>query len=157
MKSECIFSCLILIFSSLITENLVAQQSGYQLPPQDIVDIVDAKPTPSVSLSPDAEWMLMVDRDAMPDIADVSRRMLQLAGVRIDPASNGRFQTSYFKGMTLRARSADPSGIQNEETRFEIPLPENPKISSISWSHNSKHFAFVLVTDKGQQLWNLKC
>jgi len=153
MKSECIFSCLILIFSSLITENLVAQQSGYQLPPQDIVDIVDAKPTPSVSLSPDAEWMLMVDRDAMPDIADVSRRMLQLAGVRIDPASNGRFQTSYFKGMTLRARSADPSGIQNEETHFEIPLPENPKISSISWSHNSKHFAFVLVTDKGQQLW----
>ena len=153
MKSKCIFSCLILIFSSLIVEELVAQQSGYQLPPQAIVDIVDAKPTPSVSLSPDAEWMLMIDRDAMPDIADVSRRMLQLAGMRIDPASNGRFQTGYLRGMTLRKRSADPSGIQNEDTHFKIPLPENPKVSSVSWSHNSKDFAFVLVTDKGQQLW----
>ena len=153
MKSKCIFSCLILIFSSLIVEELVAQQSGYQLPPKAIVDIVDAKPTPFVSLSPDAEWMLMVDRDAMPDIADVSRRMLQLAGIRIDPASNGRFQTSYLRGITLRNRSADPSGIQNEETHFKIPMPENPKVSSISWSHNSKNFAFVLVTDKGQQLW----
>ena len=153
MKSKCIFSCLLLIFSSLIAKELVAQQSGYQLPPQAIVDIVDAKPTPLVSLSPDAEWMLMVDRDAMPDIADVSRRMLQLAGIRIDPASNGRFQTSYLKGLTLRNRSANPSGIQNEETHFKIPMPENPKVSSISWSHNSKNFAFVLVTDKGQQLW----
>ena len=60
MTSKCIFNCLILIFSSLIAEVLVAQQSGYQLPPQAIVDIVDAKPTPTVSLSPDNEWMLMV-------------------------------------------------------------------------------------------------
>ena len=153
MTSKCIFNCLILIFSSLIAEVLVAQQSGYQLPPQAIVDIVDAKPTPTVSLSPDNEWMLMVDRDAMPDIADVSRRMLQLAGMRIDPASNGPFQTGYLRGLTLRSRSADPSGIQNEDTHFKIPLPENPRISSVSWSHNSKDFAFVLVTDKGQQLW----
>ena len=153
MKSKCIFSCLLLILLSLAVKELAAQQSGYQLPPQAIVDIVDAKPTPFVSLSPDAEWMLMVDRDAMPDIADVSRRMLQLAGIRIDPASNGRFQTSYLRGITLRNRSADPSGIQNEETHFKIPMPENPKVSSISWSHNSKNFAFVLVTDKGQQLW----
>ena len=136
---------------------LVAQQSGYQIPPQAIVDIVDAKPTPSVSLSPDTEWVLMIDRDAMPDIADVSRRMLQLAGMRIDPAANGRFQTGHLRGMTLRSRNAVPSGIQNEDTHFEIPLSENPKISSVSWSHDSKKFAFVLVTDKGQQLWVSSC
>ena len=54
MKPKCIFSCLLLILLSLAVKELAAQQSGYQLPPQAIVDIVDAKPTPFVSLSPDA-------------------------------------------------------------------------------------------------------
>ena len=80
----------------------------------------------------------------MPDIADVSRRMLQLAGIRIDPASNGTFQTSYLKGLTLRTRNANPDGNENEKSHFKIALPENPKISRVSWSHNSQYFAFVL-------------
>ncbi|MFK7767487.1 MAG: alpha/beta hydrolase family protein [Mariniblastus sp.] len=153
MKFTCIIACLLLVVSSIFVGELVAQQSGYQLPPQGIVDIIDAKPEPSVSLSPDAEWMMMIDRDAMPDIADVSRRMLQLGGLRIDPAANSTFRTGYLKGLTLRARDAAPDGNKDETTHFKIPLPDNPKISAVSWSHNSKDFAFVLVTDKGQQLW----
>ena len=79
-------------------------QQGYQLPAQEVVDIIDAAPAPGVSLSPDRRWMLLIDRPAMPSIKDVSRRMLRLAGMRIDPAANGRFQTSYSTGLSLRAR-----------------------------------------------------
>ena len=89
-----------------ISSNLLAQDTGYQLPPQEVVDIIDAAPEPAISFSPDTQWMLMIDRDAMPGIEDVSRRMLQLAGMRIDPAANGPFQTSFHKGLSIRARDS---------------------------------------------------
>jgi dipeptidyl aminopeptidase/acylaminoacyl peptidase len=149
MKLNHFWICLTLFLSSSSMQ-LLGQDSGYKLPPQAVVDIIDAAPEPSVSLSPDTQWMMMIDRDAMPDIADVSRRMLQLGGVRIDPAANGRFQTGYLKGMSLRPRNMDP----NDESKLaRIPLPDNAKISTVSWSHNSKNFAFTLVTDQGQELW----
>jgi dipeptidyl aminopeptidase/acylaminoacyl peptidase len=133
-------------FSSLTsTRELSGQGSGYQLPPQQVVEIIDAPPEPAIGFSPDTNWMLMLDRDAMPRIEDVSRRMLQLAGLRIDPVANGRFQTSFGVGLSLRARDS------KEVVR--IPLPGGAKLSSMSWSHDSLRFAYVLVTDGGQQLW----
>lgn len=128
----------------------MAQASGYKLPPQAVVDIIDATPAPGVSFSPNREWMLLVDRDAMPDIEDVSRRMLALAGMRIDPTSNGSFQTSFNRGITLSKRDAL---AKNNKSAIRIELPDDVKISRISWSHNSKYFSFAVVTDQGQQLW----
>ncbi len=87
---------------SLQFEGLMADENGYQLPPQEVVDIIDAKPEPIVSFSPDANWMVLIDFDAMPDIADISRRMLELAGLRVDPVANSGFSTSFYHGITLR-------------------------------------------------------
>ena len=104
MKSNLIF-CFACLFSfSFACEELMAQSSSYKLPPQAVVDIIDTPSAPGVSFSPNREWMLLVDRDAMPDIEDVSRRMLALAGMRIDPTSNGPFQTSFNRGITLVKR-----------------------------------------------------
>ncbi len=122
-----------------------AQRSGYELPPPEVVDIIDAAPEPSVSLSPNTEWMLLVDRDAMPSIADVSRRMLRLAGLRIDPAANGRFLTSFNSGISLRRR--------DQPAAEPVPIVKDAKISSVSWSHDSRSVAYVLVKDAGQELW----
>jgi dipeptidyl aminopeptidase/acylaminoacyl peptidase len=121
------------------------QESGYRLPPQEVVDIINATPDPAISFSPDTQWMLMVDRQAMPGIEDVSRRMLQLAGLRIDPAANAQFETSFDTGLSIRQRDSKDA--------VRIPLPENAKLNGVSWSHDSKKFAYILVTDKGQELW----
>ena len=120
-------------------------QEAYRLPPKEVVDIIDAKPEPSVSLSPDGNWMLLVERDAMPGIEDLSRRMLRLAGLRIDPVANSRFQTGFYTGISIRKR--------DDRSTTEIPVPENAKLSGVSWSHDSKTILFTVVTDKGSQLW----
>lgn len=120
-------------------------QTAYQTPPQEVIDIVDAMPEPSVSLSPDAKWMLYVDRNSMPDIADLARRMVGVAGMRIDPIANGGFQTDYFRGLTVRQRES------NAQTR--IPVAEPARIATISWSHDSQSFVFANVTESGTQLW----
>lgn len=145
-----IVSLIALFFFVTTNEDLVAKQTNYQQPPQSVVDIIDAAPSPSVSFSPDRKWMFLIERDAMPDIEDVARRMLQLAGLRIDPVANGSFQTSFSTGMILRRRDANPNDV-SAQTR--IDLPANAKLSQVSWSHNSKDFVFVVVTDNGQQLW----
>ena len=127
------------------SQNNLHGQQTYQLPPQEVVDIIDAKPVPAISLSPDRKWMLMVERPAMPSIADLSRRMLRLAGMRIDPAANSRFSTSYNTGLSLRPLESD--------TSVRVPLPEGGKLAGVVWSHLADRFAFIVVTEDGQQLW----
>ncbi len=136
-------TCLLLEISIMSTA--AYGQTTYQLPPQEVVDIVDAKPEPSVSVSPDAKWMVYVDRNAMPDIADLARRVVGLAGIRIDPIANGGFQTDFFRGLSIRKR--DSAAL----TR--VPVPEPARIASISWSHNSQALVFTNVTEAGTQLW----
>ncbi|MEM9943399.1 MAG: prolyl oligopeptidase family serine peptidase [Planctomycetota bacterium] len=156
----CIFS-LILIMGVVMTDFISAQDAGYRLPPQEVIDIIDAAPEPAVSMSPDAKWMLLLERDAMPDISDVSRRMLQLAGMRLDPISNGPFQTSFFRGIGLRPVDSDPN---QTVAKVQIPLDQIAdqtnstavKIAAVAWSHNSVDFAFSVVTSDGQQLWRAK-
>lgn len=120
-------------------------QTGYQLPPKSIVDIVDAKPDPGLFWSPDTEWVVFADRDALPDVADLGRRMLSLAGIRIDPVSRGGFQTDFYRGLSLRRRDA--------ESLVRIPMEADVRIGSISWSHRSQAFVYTKIQAHGTELW----
>lgn len=120
-------------------------QGGYRLPPQEVVDIIDAPSSPMVRFSPDRQWMLLVERSAMPSIADVSRRMLRLAGMRIDPAANARYTTTFYSALSLRSLDG------RQEVR--IPLPSEQRLASVTWSHDSMHFAFVVIGQKGSSLY----
>ena len=135
---------LIFIFSLFLTRMSHAQ-STYRLPPQEVVDILDAPPEPSVAFSPNGQWRLLIEHDAMPGIAALARRMLQLAGMRIDPAANAEFQIDYAKGLVLQA--------QNGARSTRLPLPQSTRIGQISWSHLSDRFIYTLVTDRGTELW----
>ena len=139
---------LLLMLGNCIATPLLLAQGTYEEPPQEVVDIIDAAPVPSVSISPDRQWMMMIGRSAMPSIEDLSRRMLRLAGMRIDPAANSRFSTRFYSSLSLRRADG--------ETAIKVPIPDDARISGISWSHRSDHFAFTTVTDKGQQLWVAK-
>ncbi len=120
-------------------------QEPYRLPPKEVVDIIDAKLDPGISLSPDTNWMLLIDRTAMPSIEDVSRRMLRLGGMRIDPAGNCQFQTRFNAGLSVRQRDG------GEATR--VPMPEGGKLLGTAWCHDSSAFAFTVITDNGMELW----
>ena len=123
-------------------------QDSYRRPPDDIVAIVDARPAPSLDFSPDSEHVLVIESDAMPSIADVSRRMLRLAGMRIDPGANARHRTSFDAGLSVREWK-DSGG----ERAVRVPLPEGARLADASWSHDSEHFFFTLVTGDGTELW----
>jgi len=135
----------VLCFSDWLPKASVLAQENYRLPPEEVVDIIDAPPPPSVSFSPDGEWMLLTERDAMPSLEEISRRMLRLAGLRIDPAANSRFRTSYNRSVSLRKTSgSEPLRVQ---------LPADAKLASTRWSHRSDGFVITTVDDTGTTLW----
>ncbi|MHC4767082.1 MAG: alpha/beta hydrolase family protein [Planctomycetota bacterium] len=117
----------------------------YRLPPREVVEIVDAPPPPSVRPSPDQLWLLLVEGTALPPIEDVSRRMLRLAGSRIDPAANASFRTSFDRGLRLRRTGA--------RADRRLVIPEGGRLATTSWSHDSRHLVWTVVTDRGTELW----
>ena len=122
-----------------------AGQQGYRLPPQEVVELVDARPAPSVSFSPDHTFMLFIQRASLPTIADLSRPMLRLAGMRLDPDARGPYRTSFSEALAL--------GTREGEARVDIPLPEGARIIGTTWSHTSRHFLVTLLGEGGAELW----
>ncbi len=42
------------------------------MPPQVLADMIDAPPTPFVAVSPDNEWLLLLERPGNPPISEVA-------------------------------------------------------------------------------------
>jgi dipeptidyl aminopeptidase/acylaminoacyl peptidase len=136
---------LIALLLALWVSTAAAQQEGYRLPPPDVVALVDAPASPGVEVSPDARFLLIVERGDLPSIEDVTRPWLPLAGVRIDPAANMAFRTGFDRGLVL-------SPVEGGEQQ-RIPLPEGAQVVSVDWSHTSRALAYTLRTDAGLELW----
>lgn len=133
-----------LIFIFLFSVTLFAQEP-YKLPPKEVIDIVNAPPTPRVSLSPTAEFMLLVEYEAMPSIAYMAQPLLRIAGTRILPKYNSRQVTSFNTGFTIKS-------IKDGSTK-KIPFPEGAKFGSYRWSLDGKWIAFTRYVDTGVELW----
>src|ERR1700756_1233474 len=118
---------------------------GYQKAPQPISDILSARPTPLVQASPNGKWVLAADRVAYPPVADLAQPMLRLAGLRINPATNGRHHPPRFVRLHLYYTAG------NEQA--EIQVPRNGYLSVPEWSQDSQHFAFTNTTAGGIELW----
>jgi dipeptidyl aminopeptidase/acylaminoacyl peptidase len=123
----------------------LAAQEPYKLPPQVVVDILDAPPLPAASVSPDRQWLLLLEQRNMPTIAELARPMLRLAGSRINPRTTGPQLPGPITGLLLK-RIADGS-----ERRIGVPAPAS--FSFVSWAPGSRAVAFVQTRDSGLVLW----
>lgn len=122
-----------------------APASGYLLPPKAIIDILDALPPPAVQLSPAKDVVALLDRASMPTIAQLSQPMHRLAGVRINPRTNGPHRTQSARAITLKSIA---DGVEKKVT-----VPANPMLSWIGFSKDGKRFAFTQQRDNGIELW----
>jgi len=132
----------------LVTAIAQAQSpaNGYQTPCQALVDIVDAPPTPGVSLSPDKKWMLLLERPSLPPISELAEPELRIAGLRLSPQTNGRSRTNPSNGLKLIR-------IDDLEERAILGLPSDPAIEYVRWSPDAKWISFTHTTEKGIELW----
>jgi dipeptidyl aminopeptidase/acylaminoacyl peptidase len=122
----------------------VELESTYRKPAIEVVKIVDAKPTPRVSLSPDEKRMLMMSYPSLPGIDLLSEAMLRLAGERINPERNATQRTRYYDGLTLVTIEGG--------AKLELDLT-GKKAVNVLWSPDSQHLAFLSPTETGMELW----
>lgn len=120
----------------------------YQQPPAPIAQILDAKPNPGVSVSPDRKTLLLTDRSNLPSIAELSEPMLRLAGYRINPRNNGpaNSRVSWLTGLSFQS-------IDGGAARPVTGLPANARLTNTSWAPDGRTVAFLVNVPSGLELW----
>ncbi len=108
----------------------------FQQPPKDIVDLVTAAPTPSVSFSGSGEYMVMLHRASMPSIEELAQPEYRIAGVRLNPANFGGSRQTYFNAVQIKA-------LKTGQLIEVTGLPEGLRGSSLQWSPSHRHFALL--------------
>ena len=88
---------------------------------------------------------MLLSYQTYPSIKEVARPMLRLAGLRINPRTNGPHRTTRYTRYVLK-RLSDGS----ERT---IATPRNAHLSPPLWSPDGKRFAFLNTTQRGLELW----
>jgi len=135
IKYHFVKNILILVF---LTFQILLADDGYKMPPKAIADLVDAPVTPNVSLSPDNNNILILERASLPSIKELSQPELRLAGLRINPATNGRSRANNYIGIIIQ-------NINSGRQKRVKGLPKSGKISSVIWSPNGKQIALSVI------------
>jgi dipeptidyl aminopeptidase/acylaminoacyl peptidase len=118
---------------------------GYQLPPKEIVAILDAPPPPTTDLSPTRDTLALIERASMPALIELAQPVLRLGGRRINPRTNGPHRAQLSRAVSLKS-IADGS----ERT---VTVPADPALSWIGFSPDGQRFAFTHQRDNGIELW----
>jgi dipeptidyl aminopeptidase/acylaminoacyl peptidase len=129
----------------LLISASAAAQSNYKQPPKEILDVLNAPVIPQSSISPTRDKILLLTPLRNPPIADLAQPMLRLAGLRINPLSNGLHRQAYSVKLSLK-NIAD-----GRET--PITLPPNAKVFSPQWSADGKYIALGNITPNAIELW----
>lgn len=142
------FQFFLVVVLSLLCTNMILAQSNtkYQTPPKAVADLVDIPPTPVVSISSKRQWLALLQATNLPAISAVAQPELRLAGVRINPNTNGPKQLVFYYKITLL-------NLSTQEQKEVVGLPTNAQLSFSVWSPDEKHIALTNTTDTGIELW----
>lgn len=145
-------SVLLSVVISVAVPSLQAQQNAsstelrYQVPPEVMVKLVDAPPTPTISLSPaqgtSPRRILIQQSSSLPTIADLAEPELRLAGLRFNPKVGAPSRTRYF--VSLKLQSLPIAGASTKPAPVAITgLPVKLHALSTQWSPDGQHIALV--------------
>jgi dipeptidyl aminopeptidase/acylaminoacyl peptidase len=133
-----------LLVSPVLVRGIAAQEP-YRSPPDIVRRVLDAPRLPLLLPAPTGGAVLLVEFKPLPGIADLARPMLRLAGVRLDPRTNGRFSVRDAVRLTVRWDSSGRTWV--------VPAPDDARLEDVAWAPDGRHVAFTNATDRGTALW----
>jgi dipeptidyl aminopeptidase/acylaminoacyl peptidase len=117
----------------------------YKKPPKEILEVLDAPATPLAGVSPSRDAMLLAEPLRYPSIADLAQPMLRLAGLRINPITNGPHQPFLLVSLAVQKIAGGPA--------INVTLPPGTKPGMPEFSPDGKQFAFTSSASGGAELW----
>ena len=130
----------------LASQEHAVAQSRYQLPPKAVVEILDAKPLPTVAVSPSRQEIVLLDRAPMPSIAELAEPMLRLAG---DPH---QLEDQWAAALDRADRHHDPTALRRPEAEGRRPR-RAPGSTWLGFSDDGRRIAFTETKAAGIALW----
>ncbi|CAN5240753.1 S9 family peptidase [soil metagenome] len=149
----CQFDSVLIAISALLLFTINGAEGDeltYQVPPKPIADLVNVPPTPATKLSPDRKIMLLMEKPSLPPIALVSQPELKLAGLRINPKTNGPSRAYGYARLYLcdvNDPNAKPIAVQG--------IPDGARISDATWSPDGTKVGFTVNSGSEITLWIL--
>jgi dipeptidyl aminopeptidase/acylaminoacyl peptidase len=136
---------LVLLASAVSLPAFAAAQEPYLKPPAVVEKILDAPRLPSLLPSPDGRVALLAEPLPLPAIADMAQPMLRLAGLRINPNTNGPHSPLGYRSLVLRDLATGSERRVSPPAGARIQLPK--------WSPDGRYVAFTTTTQAGIDLW----
>ena len=129
------------------------EPTGYLIPPQQIVDILDAPPTPGVLVGPTRDVTVLIEQRSMPPIGWLARPLERLAGYRIDPRNSGPWRVPEISALTIRRIDAvsNEAGVGDDGVR--IDAPGSTTLGWPAFSPDGSHLSYAVLRDTGIELW----
>jgi len=112
------------------------EQITYKEPPREIYDLIMAKPVPSASIDDAGKWMLLLERNTFPSVAELAEPELRIAGLRINPNNFAQSRMVTIAGLKLK----DINTLQEHAIEG---LPENMRATSLQWNPSQTKIAFA--------------
>jgi dipeptidyl aminopeptidase/acylaminoacyl peptidase len=135
-----------LLFLGVISFTFAQENLSYQKPSAEILALADYERAPSVSMDSKKEYMLLSYRNTYKTLDDLNQEEMRLGGLRINPVTNISSTVTYINNLKIRKIAA------KDETQVS-GLPQNARLTNISWSPDEKKIAFTNTTNSGVELW----
>lgn len=135
-----------LLFLGVISFTSAQENLSYQKPSAEILALADYERAPSVSMDSKKEYMLLNYRNTYKTLDDLNQEEMRLGGLRINPVTNISSTVTYISNLKIRKIAA------KDETQVS-GLPQNARLTNISWSPDEKKIAFTNTTNSGVELW----
>ncbi|MFL6374639.1 MAG: prolyl oligopeptidase family serine peptidase, partial [Pyrinomonadaceae bacterium] len=136
----------VILFALVLTLSAAAfGQISYKQPPKEIMDVLNAPPIPTTTISPARDKIAMLEPQRYPPITELAQPMLRIAGLRINPNTNALHREIYSTKLTLKNIS--------DGKEMAVALPAGAKIYAPEWSPDGKHIALGNITAPGVELW----
>jgi dipeptidyl aminopeptidase/acylaminoacyl peptidase len=130
------FALLALLLFFYFVPAQAQDNTTYKMPPKEMADLLLAKPTPSVSVSSNGEWMLLQERSTYTTVEELAQPELRIAGLRINPNNFGPSRAGYASALQLKnIKTGQVSDIEG--------LPAPLRAVYVLWSPNETKIAFA--------------
>src|SRR5580704_17468078 len=126
--------------------------SGYNKPPQNILDVMLAPAPPMPIMSPTNDTILLLWWQQYPSISRVATPYLRLAGVRVEPKNHSKHDTPGGYGITQCASGYDLVHVA-DGVQIHIALPEGACPGIPIWAADGERFAFANIASDSVELW----
>jgi dipeptidyl aminopeptidase/acylaminoacyl peptidase len=118
---------------------------GWQSPPADVMEVLYAPQLPRVWTAPTGEYMLLADPVLYPPLAELAGPMHKLAGMRVNPATNGYH--GQHGGTSPRLVKVDGGAT------IPLELPADAEVMGVEWTADGQRFALTVQFADHTGLW----